>query len=155
MADNMDKGPLDKVTPTLEQISQKHGVGMKLLRKQLQRGTEVEREHTNDEDAAREIALDHLNERADYYEQLEKVETSVKRPSPFSVSSDAKPIDSDINTITAGPLDDALRNQMANNPISPTSGKLLTSCTVGRKSRPIKAYVDLTDRTCFPMKLNG
>ena len=40
----------------------------------LEKGTEHELEHTDDKDIARRIALDHIVERLDYYEQLDKIE---------------------------------------------------------------------------------
>lgn len=41
---------------------------------QLQKGIKVEMEHTNDEEIAREITLDHLVEDPKYYDKLEKME---------------------------------------------------------------------------------
>lgn len=65
---------LDVPTPSLEKIAEKHGVKEDWLSKQLEEGIEVESEHTNDRSVAEEIALDHLNERPDYYIRLKKVE---------------------------------------------------------------------------------
>lgn len=42
--------------------------------KQLKKGIEVELEHTRSRKLAREIAMDHLAEFADYYIELEKME---------------------------------------------------------------------------------
>jgi len=42
---------------------------------QLQRGTDVEMEHTDDREEAQRIAMDHLVEDPDYYEKLELVES--------------------------------------------------------------------------------
>ena len=42
--------------------------------KQLEKGEEVEKEHTDDEDIANEIAKDHLTEKKDYYDKLEDME---------------------------------------------------------------------------------
>jgi GNAT superfamily N-acetyltransferase/vacuolar-type H+-ATPase subunit E/Vma4 len=44
----------------------------------LEKGTEHELEHTDDKDVARRIALDHIVERLDYYEQLDKIEMMKK-----------------------------------------------------------------------------
>jgi hypothetical protein len=41
---------------------------------QLEKGIQHELEHTNDEYVARLIALDHLAELPDYYDQLDKIE---------------------------------------------------------------------------------
>lgn len=43
---------------------------------QLNAGIKVEMEHTDDEDIAREIAMDHLTEDKDYYKKLKKIEKS-------------------------------------------------------------------------------
>ena len=44
----------------------------------LEKGTEHEMEHTDDKDIARRIALDHIVERLDYYDQLDKIEKMKK-----------------------------------------------------------------------------
>lgn len=44
--------------------------------KELRRGIKVEREHTDDPEIAREIAMDHLAEDAAYYEKLDALERS-------------------------------------------------------------------------------
>lgn len=65
---------LDVSTPSPERIAAQHRVPLDYVLAQLQRGIRVEHEHTNDDDVAREIALDHLHERPDYYERLKQVE---------------------------------------------------------------------------------
>jgi hypothetical protein len=42
---------------------------------QLDKGTKVEFEHTDDRKKAREIAMDHLTEDSDYYKKLEVMES--------------------------------------------------------------------------------
>lgn len=68
------EGALDVRTLTVAQIADKHGVAMGTIEHQLQKGIKVEREHTSSDAVAREIALDHLAERPDYYDQLKKIE---------------------------------------------------------------------------------
>ena len=46
----------------------------KYNKKQLEKGTKVEMEHTSDKEVAREIAMDHLEEDPSYYTKLEKME---------------------------------------------------------------------------------
>ena len=46
---------------------------------QLLKGIKIEKEHTDDEDLAKEIAKDHLSEIPDYYDRLEKMEQSYKK----------------------------------------------------------------------------
>ena len=41
---------------------------------QLEKGIDVEMEHTDDPEIAKEIALDHLTELPDYYDRLETIE---------------------------------------------------------------------------------
>lgn len=43
-------------------------------REQLEKGQEVEMEHTDDPEKAKEIAMDHLEEHSDYYIGLEHLE---------------------------------------------------------------------------------
>ncbi len=64
---------LNKETPTIADLVKKHGVGYKFLMHQLSQGIQVELEHTSDSSIAKEIALDHLNERPDYYQKLGSV----------------------------------------------------------------------------------
>jgi len=44
----------------------------------LEKGTQHEMEHTDDKDIARRIALDHIVEKLDYYDKLEKIEKMSK-----------------------------------------------------------------------------
>lgn len=66
------KGILNKKTLTPEQIAKKHKVSVEYVHRQLLSGMKIEREHTKHDIAAREIALDHLGEKPDYYEKLKK-----------------------------------------------------------------------------------
>lgn len=50
--------------------------------KQLSVGSEHEREHTDDDAVAREIAMDHLAEDKDYYVKLKKIEKKVEKALP-------------------------------------------------------------------------
>ena len=68
------KDLIGKPTPSFNAIKKKHGVSAEKLQSQLDKGIEVENEHTGNVTLAREIALDHLNEFPDYYDRLEKVE---------------------------------------------------------------------------------
>lgn len=65
---------LDKPTPTVEELAKKYNVKVNVVNVQLAKGIKIEAEHTDHEQVAREIALDHLSERLDYYIRLEKVE---------------------------------------------------------------------------------
>lgn len=63
-----------KKTKTPEQIADKHGKSLKYINKQIKEGIKVESEHTTDKNEAETIALQHLEERPDYYVRLKKVE---------------------------------------------------------------------------------
>jgi hypothetical protein len=63
-----------KPVPSLEDSAKKHNVDIEVLKKQLEKGIQVEKEHTKDEKTAEKIALAHLDERPDYYVQIDKLE---------------------------------------------------------------------------------
>jgi hypothetical protein len=63
---------LNQPTPTAQQILDKHNLSVEEFIAQLKLGVKVEFEHTKDAKTAYEIALDHLNERPDYYTVLAK-----------------------------------------------------------------------------------
>lgn len=65
---------LDVATPTVPELANKYGVDTKTIIEKLRQGIKVEAEHTTDFNTAMEIALDHLNEKLNYYEMLSKVE---------------------------------------------------------------------------------
>ncbi len=67
------KGPT-KAYKSPEEISKKHGVSLDHIKKQLELGTKVEFEHTTSKTAARITALQHLDEKPDYYTKLKKME---------------------------------------------------------------------------------
>ena len=64
---------------TIKDISKKFRVSVKYLKKQLKDGVKVESEHTDDEDKQKEIVMDHLEEYANYYEELSKMEDKLKK----------------------------------------------------------------------------
>jgi hypothetical protein len=65
---------LDVPTHSIEDIAKKHGVSVETIESQLKKGIDVEKEHTTHPDVAREIALDHLGEKPDYYTKLDKAD---------------------------------------------------------------------------------
>jgi hypothetical protein len=69
-----DNRLLDKKTSTPDELAKKYDVPKMDVLKQLDKGIKVELEHTGKQSVAREIALDHLGERLDYYEKLAKAE---------------------------------------------------------------------------------
>lgn len=73
------KDLIGKKSPHLEGLAKKHGVSVNRLRRQLELGTKVEKEHTRSSAAANEIARDHLKELPDYYSRLKKMEKEGER----------------------------------------------------------------------------
>jgi hypothetical protein len=65
---------LDKPEMTTFQLARKYGVSRQEIDKQLKIGIKVEMEHTSKFDVAKEIALDHLAEKPDYYSRLKRAE---------------------------------------------------------------------------------
>jgi len=61
---------------TVDKIAEKHGVPIEQIKLQLQKGIEIEFEHTKNRFIAREIAMDHLFECPDYYTRLRRLEKS-------------------------------------------------------------------------------
>lgn len=63
---------------TIKDIAKKFRVSVKYLKQQLKKGMKVESEHTDDKEKQEEIAMDHIEEFANYYEELEGLETKLK-----------------------------------------------------------------------------
>ena len=65
---------LDNPTPTLEELCEKYNKTMEEVKEVVKQGTLHEMEHTSFVNVAFKIAMDHIDERFDYYDQLEKIE---------------------------------------------------------------------------------
>lgn len=66
---------LDKPTLTPSEVAKKHNISVDMVLHQLSIGIREEmKEHTSNKILAREIALDHLLERPDYYSFLKNAE---------------------------------------------------------------------------------
>jgi hypothetical protein len=63
---------IPKDAPSVETVAKKHGVSVDEIKKQLKIGMSVEAEHGKNKGSEREIAMDHLNEKPDYYTKLKK-----------------------------------------------------------------------------------
>ena len=70
-------GKADKMTP--KKIADKFDVDVKGVKKQIEYGTCVECEHTDDKEKAKEIATDHVSEFPDYYNRLDKMEKQAEK----------------------------------------------------------------------------
>jgi hypothetical protein len=74
------KGPV-KAYKSPEELAKKHKVSLEYIMKQVKIGTKVEGEHTTSKSGARITALQHIDERPDYYLLLKKVEKTPKTES--------------------------------------------------------------------------
>ena len=72
---------------TPEQIADRHGVSIKKIMKQIEMGVNVEKEHTDNEQTAMKIAMDHVFEDPKYYSKLSKMESKGK---PKDIGNDTK-----------------------------------------------------------------
>ena len=63
---------LDKPDMTVAQLARKHRVPTSHIKAQLEKGVQVEKEHTSSQSLAKEIALNHLEEDPNYYTKLSK-----------------------------------------------------------------------------------
>lgn len=79
--ENMDNklkgGKADNLTA--KKIAKKFDVDVKDVKKQIEYGTCVECEHTDDKEKAKEIATDHISEFPDYYNRLNKMEKQAEK----------------------------------------------------------------------------
>ena len=65
---------LTKSVLSVNDLAKKHNVSVDMISKQLAMGISVEKEHTNDPEIAKKIALAHLDEFPDYYSRLKTIE---------------------------------------------------------------------------------
>lgn len=73
----LDGGYADKMT--VKQIAEKHGVTEEQILDQVNVGKGVELEHTDSEEKAIEIAMDHLYENPNYYTDLAEMEANAEK----------------------------------------------------------------------------
>lgn len=71
---NDSKDIFGKKTPTIKALAKKYKVQVIDVLREVKKGIKIEKEHTNDESYALEIALDHLGEDLQYYVKLAKME---------------------------------------------------------------------------------
>ena len=74
--DKITGGLADNLTP--EDLAKKHKVEVAVIIDQIKKGIEVEKEHTESEEVAKEIAMDHLFEYPDYYDALAQMERDLE-----------------------------------------------------------------------------
>jgi hypothetical protein len=74
--DNLIENTLNGVAKgkTLEDLAKKHDVDLEKLQKELDKGINVEHEHTESDKTAKTIAMDHLFEDPEYYTKLANME---------------------------------------------------------------------------------
>jgi hypothetical protein len=79
MPKKLGEDKIGKPTKSAEEIAKKHGISVDAVNAQIKKGIEVEKEHTDDEGMADEIARDHLGEFPDYYDRLGAMEKAAKK----------------------------------------------------------------------------
>lgn len=72
---------LNVPTPSVQSLATKYDVTVEKVEQALAKGVKVELEHTTKPHVAREIALDHLAERLDYYDLLAGMDEATTRTS--------------------------------------------------------------------------
>jgi len=86
---NADVNETDKIKggladdKSIKDIADKHDTSVDKIKKELKKGTKVEKEHTSDSDIAKEIAKDHSYEDDTYYEKLAKMEKANESLKPM------------------------------------------------------------------------
>jgi len=78
---------------SLEDIAAKHEVDVERIQKEFEIGYRIEREHTNDDHLAKEIAMDHLVELPDYYSRLVDMEREAEKELVGDKAPEEKPIE--------------------------------------------------------------
>jgi hypothetical protein len=73
------KDLIGKKTASIEDIAVKYRLCINKVEAQIAKGVRVEREHTNSDAEAHEIARDHIHEFPDYYDRLDKMEKKAKK----------------------------------------------------------------------------
>lgn len=105
-ADLPERAPGEKGKPTLlskeSQLAHGSDRGAGLDGKAIRRGQKVEMEHTKNPATARQIAIDHLRERPDYYTRLAKAEKQASIPR--ASVHDPIPLDPDWEHSRLGPF---------------------------------------------------
>lgn len=70
---------------SINDLATKHNVSLEAMQLELEKGIEIESEHTSDNILAREIAMDHLDEDPNYYTKLSTIEV---KPSEFDIADE-------------------------------------------------------------------
>ena len=92
LSEFIDQPSLDQTTPSPEGLAYRYGLSLDEMFDKTFVGIIVELEHTSNVMIAMEIALDHLGERIDYYDELSKMEVG---PSAEVDGSTAQPVTDD------------------------------------------------------------
>jgi hypothetical protein len=63
---------LNAKTPSVPELADKHNVSTKEIEKLIKKGTAEEKEHSSHKGVAKEIAMDHISAKKNYYKLLKK-----------------------------------------------------------------------------------
>ena len=94
---------LNKRTPSVRELAKRYTTTPEEVHRQINRGVKVEFEHTDDIEAATEIAMDHIGEKLDYYTRLAKVEED--EDDDDAVAIPGEPVSSAMDRMNARPDD--------------------------------------------------
>jgi len=97
---------------TIEDIAKKFDEKIEFIQSQLNKGIEIEKEHTNNDEIAREIAMDHISEYPNYYEELNKLEDKLESENEVNENelTDIYKMDVDSNLMFETKLDLVFNN---------------------------------------------
>jgi len=128
------------------EVENKHKDYSKYDQIQLEKGTKIEMEHTDDEELAKQIASDHLDEFEDYYKELPKMEDKMKKKESHPYDSSAKMMfGKEFKNLTPQQQIEAEKNFVKNSSEKPTwMKKESTDVEENAKKMFGKGYKDLT-----------
>lgn len=160
----MSKGLASVKTLTAKEIADKFNLPLATVVKKIAAGVKIEKEHTKSTRQANEIARDHLGERPDYYDKLDKMEktkvvkenTAVGAVAGLGFVTGTPAIDDDngyvsTNALAYDPLNGArldfikkihskLHNSLGFNEFNPTNKKHSNSELVEKKLNELGEY---------------
>lgn len=88
-----------KQSPSAREIAKKHNMQLTDVHRQIAKGIKIEREHTNNDKEAAEIARDHIHEFPNYYNKLKKFEAGLKKTKTFKEFKEEATV---VNSVGAG-----------------------------------------------------
>lgn len=106
--------------------------------KQIEKGMEVELEHTKNRDLSKDIAMDHLEEYSTYYTELDKMENKLEKKKPARRGRYPGQSQGDENRPDSQVMDDIIRD---NEVVEGPHVKILHNMAVNKNWDGFQAYV--------------